>query len=126
MNIEDVDYSKVPEDLKQNFRASLQQLSTHYMCNFLQVDIRELLPQIQCPVLALNGMRDTQVNFASNFSILHKGLICCKHELIAFEELNHLFQHCKTGLINEYMIIDETIAPEVLQKIIDWIRSTSI
>ncbi len=31
--------------------------------------------------------------------------------------LNHLFQHCATGLMNEYRQIEETIAPEVLSDI---------
>ena len=35
--------------------------------------------------------------------------------------LNHLFQHCETGGISEYGLIEETMSPEVLQLVSDWI-----
>ena len=39
-----------------------------------------------------------------------------------FQEFNHLFQHCKTGLPAEYSEIEETFATEVLQVMVDWIN----
>ncbi len=36
--------------------------------------------------------------------------------------LNHLFQHSTTGLPNEYRQIEETISPNVLQDIANWIN----
>jgi hypothetical protein len=35
--------------------------------------------------------------------------------------LNHLFQHTKTGAFSEYAQIEETFAPEALEKIASWI-----
>ena len=35
--------------------------------------------------------------------------------------LNHLFQTCTTGAPSEYAEIEETIAPEALAEIVDWI-----
>ena len=35
--------------------------------------------------------------------------------------LNHLFQHARTGAVSEYGEIEETMAPEVLDKIATWI-----
>ena len=35
--------------------------------------------------------------------------------------LNHLFQHCETGLGTEYANIEETISPEVLGEMAEWI-----
>ncbi|MBR6418212.1 MAG: alpha/beta hydrolase, partial [Bacteroidales bacterium] len=37
------------------------------------------------------------------------------------ENLNHLFQHCTTGSPDEYMLIEETFAPEAMKIIADWI-----
>jgi hypothetical protein len=37
--------------------------------------------------------------------------------------LNHLFQHCETGLITEYGEIEETFAIEVLDALLVWIRT---
>ncbi len=35
--------------------------------------------------------------------------------------LNHLFQRCTTGAVSEYAIIEETLAPVVLDTIAEWI-----
>ena len=35
--------------------------------------------------------------------------------------LNHLFQSCQTGSLAEYESIEQTMAPEVLELIADWI-----
>ena len=35
--------------------------------------------------------------------------------------LNHLFQPCKTGEVSEYLSIEQTMAPEGLDLIADWI-----
>jgi len=37
--------------------------------------------------------------------------------------LNHLFQTAKTGAMSEYEEIEETMAPSVLERISNWIRS---
>ena len=50
-------------------------------------------------------------------------LSACRNECVEFQGLNHLFQKCKTGAIAEYGQIEETIAPEVLAKISDWIAA---
>jgi len=39
-----------------------------------------------------------------------------------FEGLNHLFQTASTGAVAEYGSIAETISPEVLEVITDWVR----
>ena len=35
--------------------------------------------------------------------------------------MNHLFQVCETGYINEYAQIEQTMAPTVLEDISQWI-----
>jgi hypothetical protein len=40
---------------------------------------------------------------------------------VSLPGLNHLFQHCTTGLPSEYSSIEETFAPEVLKLIDEWI-----
>ena len=37
------------------------------------------------------------------------------------EGLNHLFQHSATGDAAEYMLIEETFAPESMKTVADWI-----
>ena len=79
------------------------------------------IPQIKCPVLALNGKKDTQVNYQPNLEALDKGLTA-KHQTVALDNLNHLFQHCTTGSLIEYQQIEETFSPEALDKVLEWMK----
>lgn len=117
-NPEDYD---VPESLMQNYWAVVAQIQMPYMIHFLSLDIRPILGNVTCPVLALNGSKDNQVDYESNLSAIRNGLsINSKSYIETIENVNHLFQHCKTGQISEYRAIEETFAPEVLEIIVKW------
>ena len=118
--LENIDFSLAPDALKPLLQQSVKQLSMPYYQHILTVDVRPLLSQIKCPVLALNGTKDTQVNYQPNLEVIEK-CITSPHQVIAMEGLNHLFQHCTTGSPKEYRQIEETFAPEAIQKILDWI-----
>lgn len=121
------DGTDLPDALKQNYQAVLQQLQTPYMRYFVTMDMRPLLGRITCPVLALNGSKDLQVEPESNLVALRSGLPeGTPAQIDCIEGLNHLFQHCTTGAVSEYKEIEETFAPEVLKMVSDWIRAVSI
>ena len=109
--------------MKPVFRKTLLQGNSPYMRHFLTLCPSALLPKIKCPVLALNGTKDTQVDCAQNLTTLEKGLTNCRHDIKKVEGVNHLFQHCKTGIVMEYQQIEETMAPEVLGIITEWIKT---
>ena len=112
----------LPAALSQNLSAVMRQLSMPYLKHFVTLDVRPLLGDVTCPVLALNGTKDTQVEPESNLGALRNGLSDnTKNSVEAIEGVNHLFQHCQTGSPNEYRDIEETFAPEVLKKLIQWI-----
>jgi pimeloyl-ACP methyl ester carboxylesterase len=112
----------LPEALKQNYLAVLHQIQVPWMIKILSLDMRPLLGGITCPVLAINGTKDIQVASESNLGALRSGLPANpKNRIEAIEGANHLFQHCTTGDIAEYRQIEETIAPEVLELMIDWL-----
>ena len=114
----------LPTSLAQNLAVVTKQLQTPYMKQFLTLNSRPLLGNITCPVLALNGSKDTQVEPESNLGALRSGLQKnAKNKLEAIEGVNHLFQHCKTGMATEYGNIEETIAPEVLEKMVYWLSN---
>ncbi len=116
--------SSLPTELKQNLQAVMQQMKSPYMQYFLALDTRHMLRNIDCPVLALNGTKDSQVFCKNNLDALNKGLPSnVLNKTVALDGLNHLFQHCKTGSLNEYATIEETISPEVLEIIIQWLKS---
>jgi pimeloyl-ACP methyl ester carboxylesterase len=82
------------------------------------------LQKITCPVLALNGSKDTQVQPEINQEGMRNALKKGHTKDFTINEipnLNHLFQECETGEMNEYSTITQTIAPFVLKQIGDWI-----
>ena len=111
----------LPAALSQNLSAVMRQLSMPYLKHFVTLDVRPLLGVINCPVLALNGTKDMQVEAESNLRALRSGLPdnpCNKFETV--EGVNHMFQHCQTGMTTEYRDIEETFAPEVLETLVEW------
>ncbi|WP_157946928.1 alpha/beta hydrolase [Thalassobius sp. I31.1] len=77
------------------------------------------------PVLALFGSTDLQVSATENAPVMERLLGHPKSEVVVFDGLNHMFQRSDTGRISEYGKIETTIEPEVIEKIIDWIRTVS-
>ena len=115
----------LPDALKQNYLAVLAQLQTPYMSHFISLDMRKILYKVGCPVLALNGTKDIQVEAESNLNALADGMTANNiRKIEKVEGVNHLFQHCTTGAVTEYREIEETIAPEVLETVTKWIQTT--
>lgn len=111
----------LPESLVRNYQAVAAQIQMPYFTRFLSLDMRPLLGDIDCPVLALNGTKDNQVDHTSNLEAIRKGLKANPKDVVEpLDGLNHLFQHCKTGDVAEYRTIEETFAPEALEKIVQW------
>jgi pimeloyl-ACP methyl ester carboxylesterase len=92
--------------------------------SFIVLDPAVALRKVNCPVLALNGALDTQVPAEVNLKAIEAALKeADNHDVTvrAMPGLNHLFQRAQTGGVAEYAVIEETIAPEVLTIIGDWI-----
>jgi uncharacterized protein len=79
---------------------------------------------VSCPVLALGGAKDVQVDARLNLPAIEAALKEAGNPDVTIQEfpnLNHLFQTCKTGAGSEYGAIEETLAPVVLETVADWI-----
>jgi len=84
------------------------------------------LEQLNHPVLILAGELDKQVSTSHNIPLMETALIMAGNTQFTttiFPNVNHLFQTCVTGEINEYNQIGETIAPDVLNTMSDWINA---
>jgi fermentation-respiration switch protein FrsA (DUF1100 family) len=106
------------------FDAVYRQLTSPWYRYFLSYDPATALRKVACPVLALNGDKDTQVPPKLNLPAIRKALEDGGNRHFEVDELpglNHLFQHAKTGSPTEYAQIEETFAPEALDKIATWI-----
>lgn len=91
-----------------------------WMCFLLQYDPGKDITKIKCPILAVNGLKDLQVNADTNLDKIKE--LSPKATIKKYPDLNHLFQHSRTGLLIEYGKIEETISPEVLQDITNWTK----
>jgi len=110
-----------PEDY---LKAQIQSLLSPWFRFFLTYNPQPTLSKVKCPVLAINGEKDLQVPPKENLSAIKEALQTGGNENFTIKELpgfNHLFQTAQTGVPAEYAQIEETISPEVLKIIGDWI-----
>lgn len=105
---------------KKSLLGWSQQLQMPWFKTFLKLDAAQYLPHVKCPILALGGEKDVQVPANENLAMI-KQLSKGRADVRSFPSLNHLFQHCTTGLPDEYPTIEETISPEVLEILANWI-----
>ena len=101
------------------------QMASPWMYYFLKYDPTEAIVKTNCPALLLNGSKDLQVLASQNLPAYEK--IIDEHgktnlTLREMPNLNHLFQHCDTGSPTEYVEIEETISPEVLELVVGFVK----
>lgn len=119
---------KSPEDIDQALKqlnASLNPVAYDWLRYFIITDPAGYWEKVKCPVLALNGEKDLQVAADINLPAIEKALKSGGNQNVKTMKLpglNHLFQHCNTGLPSEYGEIEETFSPEVLKLMSDWIN----
>jgi fermentation-respiration switch protein FrsA (DUF1100 family) len=113
-----------PEEDDGTIDMKVNQLLSPWLKFFLAYDPAEALREVTCPVLALIGEKDVQVPPDQNIPPLESvlaGGAATDFAVIELPGLNHLFQTSETGAVSEYGKIEETIAPEALKVMSDWI-----
>jgi pimeloyl-ACP methyl ester carboxylesterase len=106
-------------------QSQIRLISSPWFRFFLDYDPAPTLQKLGCPVLALDGGKDLQVPSHENLPLIQAALEAGGNkdfEVMEMPGLNHLFQHSDSGSPSEYGVIQETIAPEALSKIISFIR----
>ena len=91
---------------------------------FLQYNPADEIEKLQIPVLSLNGSKDTQVDAKINQNGIRQALIKGgnqDYKIIELESLNHFFQECETGKMDEYRKIEQTFSPIALKEISSWV-----
>jgi uncharacterized protein len=115
-----LDAATPPAVLETQFRM----LSSPWLRFFLDYDPLPTLQTLKTPTLALFGEKDLQVPPNSNLPLIKKAFVDSGNPdaaATALPDLNHLFQHAFSGSPAEYAAIEETVSPEALQLICDWI-----
>ncbi|MGE0606953.1 MAG: alpha/beta hydrolase family protein [Pirellulales bacterium] len=113
-----------PELRAKQIDAQARALLSPALRFFLRHDPRPALARLRCPVLAIVGEKDVQVDPLQNMPEIDKALRAAgnaDYSIRELEGLNHLFQHCTTGMPDEYGQIEETFAPQALAAVGDWI-----
>ncbi len=111
-------------DFEALFEVESAELLEPWMIYFLRFDPAKFLTKVKCPVLALNGEKDLQVEPKSNLAGIRSALEKGGNKNFVVKELpglNHLFQTCKTGALSEYRTIEETFSPVALEQVSSWI-----
>ena len=114
-------YQKVPVDHQQDYvNGMIKQFMDPWSRCFLSLDPVKYLTKVHCPVLALNGTKDRQVNADINLTEIRKALKIAGNknfQTMSIIGLNHMFQECKTGMTTEYASIEQTFSPQALELI---------
>jgi pimeloyl-ACP methyl ester carboxylesterase len=104
--------------------ASLALWRTAWFQSLYHHDPTPSLAGMRVPVLAVYGELDLQVPPGLNAPALQAALGAggdSRFTLVRLPGVNHMMQRAKTGRIEEYAEIEETIAPDVLQAIGDFL-----
>lgn len=118
---------RIPNGISKNQFIAMQvnQISNNWMKYFIKHDPAENLAKVKCPTLAMNGKKDLQVPSTENLNAIKeifKNSGNTRLTCIEYENLNHLFQECKTGSPSEYGEIEQTFSPVVLHDMLKWIN----
>ncbi len=108
------------------FKNQLNFMLTPWFKYYLNYNPKKTFTKIKIPVLIIYGDKDVQVNAAKNNNALRRALEQAgnkNYKSIIFPNLNHLLQHCQTGLPNEYAKISQTVSPAVLDSINVWLNN---
>jgi len=112
-----------PDDLAD---AALAGMLNPWFRYAVGLDPRVALRRLRCPVLALNGTLDLQVDPDQNLPEIERALREGGDRDVTVRRLpglNHLLQRAQTGHPDEYARIEETMNEEALAAIRDWVRA---
>ncbi len=116
-----VDMFRTPAEARDYL---LSQSPTPWMRQFVKLDIAPYVRATRCPVLALGGETDLNVPPAVNTSLLQEGLRRNPNATIkVYPGLSHAFQHNASGDPALGGEIEETLSPEVLDDIAQWVNA---
>ncbi|MBR6639688.1 MAG: alpha/beta hydrolase [Muribaculaceae bacterium] len=107
---------------EQEIEQTIKVMASPWYVAFVKLDPAKYLPQVKCPVLAMNGSWDFQVDATQNLGAARKAL---PHATVKeYEGLNHLFQPSSSRQASmSYGAIEITISAQVLKDIVEWINS---
>lgn len=99
-------------------------MASPYMQVMLSLDPADYIARLGCPLCAFNGAKDCQVSAGTNLARIEEA--CEKHGLACrtatFMQMNHLFQKCETGAVEEYESLGQSPDNKVLESLSAWLK----
>ena len=117
-------YPMLPDERKKAIDARINAVNSNWFRYFLTYNPYPALTKLRCPVLALIGEKDLQVPAKANLEAIENALKEGKnknYKMLEIPNVNHLFQNCETGSMQEYAQIEETFSEDVLVLMKKWI-----
>lgn len=112
--------AKLPQ-VQTQLQQTAEAMSTPSYRSIVQYDPRRDIGLVGVPWLALNGSKDVQVPPGNLTTIAELNK---QAHTVLMPEHNHLFQHCQTGLVDEYASLPEDISEETLKTVLEWLDET--
>lgn len=111
-----------PEEVEQAIAQPLADATAPWTISYFTIDPREAWKRLTIPVLLVVGELDTQVPADVTIAALEgahktKAMVTARK----LPGLNHLFQHARTGAVDEYVEIEESFDPQTLELIATWL-----
>jgi pimeloyl-ACP methyl ester carboxylesterase len=104
--------------------ARPQFIASRWFQTILSLDVPDAIRHETIPILFLNGSTDHQVVAEPNLEAARKAIgteSALRHTQL-LPNLNHLFQESTTGSSEDYERITQTMAPEAIRTVIEFLR----
>jgi uncharacterized protein len=111
--------------IQSQINRQLAGAKTDWFKSFIEYQPSEDISQIQIPILAVFGEKDSQVIMEPNREIAEnlRDESELNMQIVTIPEANHLFQMANTGLPSEYGMLEREFAEGFMDTIVEWLRS---
>ena len=120
LNEESGEAAKIP-DVQKQISATVEVMTSDHYREMLVYNPAKDISNVGKPWLALNGSIDMQVR-PENLGTIEE--LNQTASTVLLPGHNHLFQKGRTGLINEYPVLDGDISGECIRTIVEWLDKT--
>ena len=111
--------------IRSQINRQLAAAKTAWFKSFIEYDPQSDISNLQIPMLAIFGEKDSQVILEPNRTMAEslKENSDLNLTIVEIESANHLFQQSSTGLPSEYGMLDKRFADGFVEEIVEWLQS---
>lgn len=123
--------ASIPEAERSHYASLARDLvttangyATPWFRSLLNFAPDQALRRVERPVLLVLGGKDAQVDAESSLRAAEASMNLNGNgssQTVVLPTLNHMLQTSRTGSLGEYVLIDETVAPEVAELLAEWL-----